>query len=170
MLFRPRLDGGGEKPTSWTTPIPPRPGSPLLMTLLQPLGAPSGPEMLPGRLQLTLQACLPRPLALSFFTPAPCHTHTYTIPPEGSPGPFLLLRGWSSCVGGAHSRQQCTWTSGIWSQIPPLALALCQAFHTMSWFLFIQLHGGHAGGEWVMLPKGLTLFVLHFPGATWSEL
>ena len=65
-----------------------------------------------------------------FFYPHSCHTHTYTIPRVTCP--FLLPRSWSSCVGGANGREQCTWTSRIWSQIPPLALALCQLFHTTS--------------------------------------
>lgn len=104
-----------------------------------------------------------------FFYPHSCHTHTYTIPrvtwPISAPERLVILRGWGQRQRAVH----LDFTDLVSDPTPGSCLVPTISHHELQ-FLLIQLHAYRAGGEWVTLPKWPTLFVLHFPGATWSEL
>lgn len=121
-----------------------------------------------SHLQLTLQAsALTAASCPEFYPHSPLqYTHMSHPTLKGHSHPISAPeRGWSSCMGGANSRAVRLDFMGLVLRIPPLALALCRAFRTMSSsFSSSNFTAIMQGVRWVTGPKWPTLFVLHSLG------
>lgn len=128
-LFRPRLDGRGERP-SWT----PHPSPTWLLLMTPPLPAPREPPVTHRGCSWAFSGTDPPGLPTltscpEFLSPLPT-IHTYH-PPEGSPDPFCSEAGHPAWVRPS-SREQCAWTSWVWSQIHPGSCLVQEHFAPLS--------------------------------------